>query len=290
MFTFFKSSVFPAIRVHVWGGFGSQLFALVIAERLQRKSRFRRIEIIFHTSGVTERKLEIPGLWLAKFRTIIVEDFPNQSHEDLIVDKKVYRLKMRQKLKGLLLKLGLTATSNSEMEFSSLKPWVLSIRGHYTEINLKESEILELMQKFELSIETPQLRVIAIHYRLGDLLELEEKGFVSPIRIIKTLKSSMGSNLPIRVFSDSTQYDFKELWQGADGPEIWEFSNLSPIQTVQSCFNAKEFLGTNAKLSLWIALFRSMVSRYPTFVPTEIQHQINTLFKLQTTSNSINVY
>ena len=290
MFTIFRSRVFPAIRIHTWGGFGSQLFALVIAERLQSKLRFRRIKIIFHTSGVTERKLEIPELWLKRFQVVIIEDFPNQSREDLTADKNIYFLEIRQKLKFFLLKLGLTATSNSEFEFSNLKPWVLSIRGHYTSINLKDYEILELMTKFELSTDTPQQSVIAIHYRLGDLLKLAEKGFINPNRIIKTLKSSMEIDLPLKVFSDSSQDDFKKLWHEAKGPDVCRFCNLSPIQTIQSCFNAKEFLGTNSKLSLWIALFRSQASRYPTFVPTEIQHQINNLLILQTSSNCIDFY
>ena len=60
--------ILPRVRVHSWGGFGSQLFAMIIAERLIAKKGLRQIMIVFHTSGVTERELEIPKSWLDRFR------------------------------------------------------------------------------------------------------------------------------------------------------------------------------------------------------------------------------
>jgi hypothetical protein len=261
----------------VWGGFGSQLFALIIAERLQIKTRLRRIKIIFHSSGVTERKLEIPEIWLEQFKVEMRDDFRDRSLDQGRRDRESINSKIRKKFKNLLLTSGLAAASNSEKDFSGLKPWVVSIRGHYTEIQLKESEIRSLMDKFELSADAPRLREVAIHYRLGDLLKLEEKGFIHPQRIIETWKSQMMNNLPVHIFSDSTSDDLKKIWQEADCPKVFEFSNLSPIRTIQSCFNAEEFLGTNAKLSLWITLFRLAASRDSTFIPIEIRNQFNAL-------------
>jgi hypothetical protein len=130
----------PSINVHVWGGFGSQLFALIIAERLQIKTRLRRIKIIFHSSGVTERKLEIPEIWLEQFKVEIRDDYRDRSLSQGVRDSNSNISKIRKRIKNILITSGLTATSNSEKAFSELKPWVVSIRGHYTELQLRESE------------------------------------------------------------------------------------------------------------------------------------------------------
>ena len=280
----------PSINVHVWGGFGSQLFALIIAERLQIKTRLRRIKIIFHSSGVTERKLEIPEIWLEQFKVEIRDDYRDRSLNQGVRDSNLNISKIVKRIKNILITSGLTATSNSEKAFSELKPWVVSIRGHYTELQLRESEIRNLMDRFELSADTTPLNEVAIHYRLGDLLKLEAKGFIHPQRIIETWQNQMNNDLPLHIFSDSTNDDLKKIWQKAEGPKEFEFSNLSPIRTIQSCFNAEEFLGTNAKLSLWIALFRLAASRDSTFIPIEIRNQFNALSCKLISAYKINVY
>ena len=280
----------PSINVHVWGGFGSQLFALIIAERLQIKTRLRRIKIIFHSSGVTERKLEIPEIWLEQFKVEIRDDYRDRSLNQGVRDSNLNISKIRKRIKNILINSGLTATSNSEKAFSELKPWVVSIRGHYTELQLRESEIRNLMDRFELSADTTPLNEVAIHYRLGDLLKLEAKGFIHPQRIIETWQNQMNNDLPLHIFSDSTNDDLKKIWQKAEGPKEFEFSNLSPIRTIQSCFNAEEFLGTNAKLSLWIALFRLVASRDSTFIPVEIRNQFNVLSCKLISEYKIDVY
>jgi len=290
MFKDFYPKVFPAIRVHVWGGFGSQLFALIIADRLLTRTRLRRISIVFHSSGVTERKLEIPRVWLDNFRIVQVADYQKQSSRNIDTNRKTMFFALREKLKDFLSWSGLAATSNSEEEFLKLRPWVLSIRGHYTRIHLKESEIRELMLKFELSMDMPTMNAIAIHYRLGDLMTLENKGIISPYRIVNTWKNCMKTELPLQIFSDGIRQDFERVWKEAEGPQGVEFNNLSPIQTIQSCFKVEEFLGTNTKLSLWIAIFRSELSSKQTFIPTEIQHQLDTLLKLQNSGKSIHGY
>lgn len=282
--------MFPAIRVHAWGGFGSQLFALIIAERLLIKNRFRQITIVFHTSGVTERKLEIPKTWLVKFRTVQVSDYQRQSFWNSSKHKNSLDFKFRKKLKQYLNRLGVTASSDSEEEFLKLKPWILSIRGHYTGIHLMEAEIQELMSRFELSSDTPLIKATAVHYRLGDLMTLNDKGIISPHRIIKTWRDCVNTDLPLQIFSDGSQKDFESVWREADGPPIHLFGNASPIQTIQSCFNAEEFLGTNAKISLWVAIFRYSKSLKQTHLPAEMQHQLEILLRRQNSGQSIQFY
>ena len=47
------------LRVHCWGGLGSQLFALAHAYELRKKFPKRKIMLFLHTSGVSERFSEL---------------------------------------------------------------------------------------------------------------------------------------------------------------------------------------------------------------------------------------
>jgi len=49
----------PPIRVHCWGGLGSQLFGWSLYEDLQIRYPSRRIHVYLHQGGVTQRPSEI---------------------------------------------------------------------------------------------------------------------------------------------------------------------------------------------------------------------------------------
>ena len=49
------------LYVHIWGGFGSQLFALALGIDIKNKFPAKEIYYKFHTSGVTKREIEIFG-------------------------------------------------------------------------------------------------------------------------------------------------------------------------------------------------------------------------------------
>ena len=52
----------PSIKVHCWGGFGSQLFALALCNELKTKFPTRKLILILHSSGVSKRVPEIQEL------------------------------------------------------------------------------------------------------------------------------------------------------------------------------------------------------------------------------------
>lgn len=49
----------PPLKIHCWGGVGSQLYALAVYERLLVRMPNRKIIIVFHSFGVTERIFEL---------------------------------------------------------------------------------------------------------------------------------------------------------------------------------------------------------------------------------------
>ena len=282
--------ILPAIRIHAWGGFGSQLFALLIANRLSSNVRFRPIHLVFHTSGVTERNLEIPNAWLKGFRVVKKKDFKSFPTKSKVMNQQFNTFPIRRLLKSFLLGSGIVATSNSEEEFRLIKPWVFSIRGHYTQVHLTTSEILQMKARFGPLLDKPATKVIAIHYRLGDLTRLKSKEIIDPIRVLGALKSLVNQALPLCFFSDSSLSEFENIAREVLAPLRYDFHNLPPLETMQFCCMAKEFIGTNSKLSLWIAILRGSLSSRITLVPVEIKAQLDILLKLQSYENTISVF
>ena len=66
------------INIHVWGGLGSQLFALALVEDLAKKFPKRSLRMIFHTGGVTYRKLDIAPL-LSEYKFFVNDDYASHS-------------------------------------------------------------------------------------------------------------------------------------------------------------------------------------------------------------------
>lgn len=280
----------PAIRIHSWGGFGSQLFALIIAERLSKKTKFRHIRIIFHTSGVTERNLEIPMNWLDRFEIEEIADFRHQFPSNGVMESRISFQVFRNIFRKIMLSLGTLNSSNAEEDFRRIRPWIMSVRGHYTQIQLTDADIQGLMKNFDLDGDKSMVTANAIHYRLGDLLNLDEKSIVNPDRVLQIWKNHLKAELPLQIFSDGDRIEFEKVWKSVEGPMSFEFHMLSPIETIQSCFRAEQFIGTNSKLSLWIAIFRIVRTSRPTYIPIEIQHLLTTLLDLQGSENSIHLY
>ena len=69
--------------IHCWGGLGSQLYAWAMAEMVQTKYPRRKIEIVFHSSGVTKRYSDLNFLrsvFNIKFRDDYISN--SQSKKD----------------------------------------------------------------------------------------------------------------------------------------------------------------------------------------------------------------
>ena len=50
------------LKVHSWGGLGSQLFALSLIYDLKKKHPRIKVSLIHHTSGISERKFELESI------------------------------------------------------------------------------------------------------------------------------------------------------------------------------------------------------------------------------------
>ena len=118
------------LRIHCWGGLGSQLYALATAYDLQKKYPKRKIKLLLHTGGVTKRVCELDFIDSIDFEIIQIRDFQ-------ILDK-VYKNRVKLdkiSVKKLLIKIlyffGFIVSVNSKADFDSVRPWTVSTRGHY---------------------------------------------------------------------------------------------------------------------------------------------------------------
>lgn len=237
-------SFFPSLRIHIWGGLGSQLYGWALAEIIRKKTK-RTIVLVLHTSGVTRR---ISDLDFLSKRFIIeqVEDFsPVSSTGGLPVPKSYKRF-----LRFLTKILGFILTDSELGNDIRIFPWTRAIRGHYTNVKIS-NEIINLIisvSSAEGLIDNSLLerREYLIHYRLGDLLFLGDKKPIPPNRFVSlpiqaTELSVVSDSLPEAIKALSTIFGFSI--NGVRTPTAWD--------TLNEILNCKVFVGTPSKISFW---------------------------------------
>lgn len=269
-------TVLPALRVHSWGGFGSQLFTAYIILKVQNQYPGRRIKVVVHTSGVTRRFSEFNFEQLGT-KVIQVEDYRNlkvqsYSRVDSFCRNFCSFRSLRQNVSQALNLLRVIQFANSDESFHSIMPWTLSLRGHYTRISLNTELIHHLYQiLFEKSsFLTHRNHQLIVHYRLGDLLHLQEKSPIKPNRIEKLLLLGDYDNTASIVLSDSSEREFRDFVSGYTTLSSIRLENLEPLHSLWLCINSETFIGTGTKLSLWAAIFRNFINDNSSFLPVEL--------------------
>jgi len=263
------TSLMPAVRIHCWGGFGSQLFAILQYWNLQRRFPGRKLVLIIHTSGVTRRDIETESL-LRNIPFKVVDDFERQrghTTEQLKSSSKTEVIKSKlYVLPKVLLKItGLLSDLENTKAYDSIKPWLLSVRGHYTRYPFCSADLIKLYEVIS-SIDSEALGrealvdVLTIQYRLGDLLNLPEKGFVDS-KLISDIANSIADKFHISktILLTDSPVEASQLLDAAN--RNWQVANLSPISTIKICVDSSEFIGTNSKISFWIAVFRALLNK-----------------------------
>lgn len=195
---------------------------------------------------------------------IFKDDFREQSRNSTsqiqgLVESHRFQ-SIRKLFVQLLYKLRLVSNLEETCNLGQIKSWTFSIRGHYTNLTFEETILKEIWNETQniyalnpvSAIESSDL---VIQYRLGDLTNLPNKSFVSKEMLIKLINEFMQNSdiSSISVFTDSAEVALNKLQVLESQLRIY---NLHPVQTIYHGVIAKEFIGTNSKLSLWIALFR----------------------------------
>jgi len=267
---FSLNTLLPNLRIHSWGGLGSQLFAAHIVLRLKQQYPGRRVRVIVHTSGVTKRYTELNFTRLG-IKIIEIDDFLKPKLQTTLQVRR--RFKYIKLLKAFLYNSKIVVASNSEFEYQSIKPWTMSIRGHYTQIERVNSIVQEIEEALfaDSTNLSPMKCKVALHYRLGDLLMLSEKKPIDPMKIEELIIKFKSSPEKIKVFSDSDSNRYQDFVSKTKILSSLTPLNLDPLIVLRCAIDSDIFIGTNAKLSLWAAIFRSIKRSNITFLPTELR-------------------
>lgn len=281
----------PPIRIHTWGGYGSQLYGVYLAHNIGRRFPSRRIKIMVHTSAISRMRPDI-----IKYDAVsvsIIDDFQesNLNSPQLINLRRANFLKSaREFLYKLLVATRFASRCNSDSEISKLKPWVAEIRGHYTRFQFDPKDLLYLYEKIRTNSSPCHVKPCdaGIQYRLGDLVSLESKNPVSP----ETISSCVSQMHEIRIKTIELHSDSPILASELIRPLISEsieieILNLEADQIIVRLVQLPIFIGTSAKISVWIALFRVILfEKSHTFMPQQFFDE----FKSHGISEGINYY
>jgi hypothetical protein len=270
---------FPPLRIHVWGGLGSQLFAVALAHTLQSRFPSRSLILVLHNSGVTRREPEVLQLFPnLEFET--VDDFIGRENHDSNSRVPSLPSRFRGLVRRILLFSGLLAEENTD-DINRAHRWTVAVRGHYFHRSVS-AEFLELL-KIRLSecvVEDSSIykSEITLHYRLGDLLELANKSFVDPQRVGSILSQIQQSNT-VAVFSDSPVVAVT-LIKKMVGNKFLHSVDYSTMETIYAALRGVAFVGTSSKISYWVVLLRLAYSiNSSNYLPREDLSTISVLGK-----------
>ena len=259
---------FRTIRVHCWGGLGSQLYAWALLEDLIKDFPHRKVNLILHNSGVTKRESDIDFL-SQELSLSVIDDFKGnaQGASQSQQKRQIWSPDIRKIVKSLLQSMGFLASANSESEYRKIRSWTIDVRGHYSyrQISRETLALMELRatrcgQKWfsDGFIGSDDPQVFRVHVRLGDLLTLESKGPISFERIYGAID----------------QYDLPKsvsriIYVASDSPElaVENFRSHYPLdtvisivqdpwETISNLLSSGAFIGTNSKISVWVAILK----------------------------------
>jgi hypothetical protein len=274
-----KNFLIPSIKINSWGGLGSQLFAWALAIEIGDRFSKRKICLVFHTGGVTRRHQELSSL-IPKYDEIVVEDFNQATANNQDPNSTLLKM-LKVYTRQTLIKSGFVADANTDQDLKNITFFVLNIRGHYSYKEL-DTKIIKLILDRLISLgyvtvnENSSVKNV-IHYRLGDLLILSSKSHLHPTQFQFALDNDVNDK-DWTVFSDSPEIATAELHKAFPhlkfingGEDVWDAISKSIYSEI--------FLGSNSKISIWILLFRSIVSpEKVNYMPISLKDNLEKIF------------
>jgi len=269
-----------SLRIHVWGGLGSQLHAVFLSERLKTHFPKKRIILVFHSSGVTRRLPEsIP----------LLSDIEHKFVDDYVkADIKVKSTKGLRRLtrQSLLTRFHFIEDCNNESDYTRIRWWTLQTRGHYSRLSLNAEFSMRIFSRMSSQVtinndELDQLHQAAsIHLRLGDLLEIQSKNptnFEDILKLINLIFAEVPAKA-LLIFSDSPEVATNILKEIRFATAAREDFQASALKSIFAMVQSSIFIGTGSKLSIWVAVLRTHI--YPlqeTYLPSYLRPIIESL-------------
>ena len=255
------------VKVHSWGGLGSQLFVLAFIYDLRKKFPKKKILLVHHTSGISRRIFELNSILESDISLKLIDDYkPNQGINQN-GNQNVLKHLLIKIVKNILGKLYILINVDQNPDINKIKPWTMIIRGHYSKRLISDKFLSNSVKKFANHGLNFPTSTLIIHYRLGDIINLPGKSIIKPNYLIEKIRkiAEIDKVEQILVYSDTISEAKKLLSPLENLSNSIQFSDEPTFTVVQNAIIAKHFIGTNSKVSFWISKFRKLQN-----LPTEL--------------------
>jgi hypothetical protein len=229
---------------------------------LRQRFPNKKIVLIHHTSGVTRRLFELESIVDLGIRLKVIDDFELLYSKNINPNSNPTKSYLKY-IKLILIWLRIISLSNTDLETKKIRPWTFDIRGHYSYRTIGSEFMRFYISNLKISEfeKNSFMKSLVVHYRLGDLISLTDKSYISPRRIISAIKDVPNLNGldQLIVYSDSKEVARDLLKSDVDSIISVQFLELSTPEVLRNSILAKHFIGTNSKVSIWIVKFRSFL-------------------------------
>lgn len=245
----------PTLRIHCWGGLGSQLQALSFYLMVQSKFPNRNLQLILHTGGITERRSEIDFV-SGRINLVSIHDFKNKVEKTNV--NFLFRFNLRSIFKNLARNIFDYSrfVITNENRVMAIMPWTTQVRCSYSNIELSSDLIKNLGEIVQFPTKKIDNNFIGVHLRIGDLVALKPESLVDTStinKLINNLDQKEKILNKVIVYSDSELN--LDSFNSLKGFTI-QLRNIDTINTIFDLTGPRVFIGTNSKVSLWVAIFR----------------------------------
>lgn len=245
----------PTLRIHCWGGLGSQLQALSFYLMVQSKFPNRNLQLILHTGGITERRSEIDFV-SDRINLVSIHDFKNKVEKTNV--NFLFRFNLRSIFKNLARNIFDYSrfVITNENRVMAIMPWTTQVRCSYSNIELSSDLIKNLGEIVQFPTKKIDNSFIGVHLRIGDLVALKPESLVDTStinKLINNLDQKEKILNKVIVYSDSELN--LDSFNSLIGFTI-QLRNIDTINTIFDLTGPRVFIGTNSKVSLWVAIFR----------------------------------
>jgi hypothetical protein len=269
------------LKIHCWGGLGSQLLALNYYLRVQEMFPGKRIILVLHTGGITARSSEIDFL-SSKINLLKVDDYRASSNSKQLntSDSKLIFSYIKMYIKFLANYFRFVITDDRKV--FKVRFWTYSVRCTYTSNILRDQDIIHMADILGIDSINLEQNFLGVHYRMGDLLTLKPDSLVPFNSIFSVIDKIIKSGAvvdKVKIFSDSILDDSNlRLPEEID----FEWKSVDTLQTIRELSQVKYFVGTNSKVSLWVAIFRlCLVVPGDIYLPINIAKNLSNVLNLE---------
>ena len=276
------------LKIHCWGGLGSQLLALNYYLRVQELYPRKRIILVLHTGGITARNSEIDFL-SNKINLLKVDDYragSNDKQSHTTDSNSIFNF-VKASIKPLANNFRFVITDDKKV--LKVKFWTFSVRCTYTSNILRKQDIVHMADILGITSNSAEQNFTGVHYRMGDLPTLKPSALVpldSISKIINDLIKAGAVIDKVRIYSDSI-IDNSNLQLPKEIDSEWK--SVDTLQTISELSKAHYFIGTSSKVSLWVAIFRwALNTPGDVYLPTSIISQFDQLTNIDRT-DSVNI-